>query len=93
MTSNFSVALLGSINGPIAGNANWPLNSMDIAPMFTLGPVNVSVTATGGGFQAVNLQVLGDDREFGRDDHAVHRGAADDGRAAGGRYPGHLGDG
>ena len=60
MTNNFNVALLGSINGPIAGNTNWPLNSMDIAPMFTLGPVNVSVTATGGGFQAVNLRVLGD---------------------------------
>ena len=60
MTNNFNVALLGSINGPIAGNTNWPLNSMDIAPLFTLGPVNVSVTATGGGFQAVNLRVLGD---------------------------------
>ena len=60
VTNNFGVALLGSINGPIAGNTNWPLNSMDIAPLFTLGPVNVSVTATGGGFQAVNLRVLGD---------------------------------
>ena len=60
MTNSFNVALFGSINGPIAGNTNWPLNSMDIMPMFTLAPVNVSVTASGGGFQAVNLRVLGD---------------------------------
>ena len=60
MTNSFNVALFGSINGPIAGNTNWPLNSMDIMPMFTLAPVLVSVTATGGGFQAVNLRVLGD---------------------------------
>ena len=60
VTNDLAVMLTGSINGPIAGNTNWPLNSMDIAPLFTLAPVFVSVTATGGGFQAVNLRVLGD---------------------------------
>jgi hypothetical protein len=33
---------------------------MDIMPLVTLAPVFVSVTANGGGFQAVNLKVLGD---------------------------------
>ena len=32
-----------------------------VAPLFTLAPVFVSVTANGGGFQAVNIRVLGDE--------------------------------
>ncbi len=60
VTNDLEVYLTGSINGPIAGNTNWPLNSMDVAPLYTLSPVYVSVTADGGGFQAVNLHVLGD---------------------------------
>ena len=60
VTNDLLVELTGSINGPIAGNTNWPLNSMDVAPLYTLSPVYVSVTADGGGFQAVNLHVLGD---------------------------------
>lgn len=59
VTQAFTTILAGSINAPIAGNTNWPLNSMDIAPLVTLAPVLVSVTANGGGFQAVNLNVLG----------------------------------
>ncbi|MCC7041138.1 MAG: hypothetical protein IT516_12590 [Burkholderiales bacterium] len=59
VTQVFTTVLSGSINAPIAGNTNWPLNSMDIAPLVTLAPVLVSVTANGGGFQAVNLNVLG----------------------------------
>jgi len=59
-TNDLNVSLTGNINGPIAGNTNWPLNSMDIMPLVTLAPVFVSVTANGGGFQAVNLRVLGD---------------------------------
>ncbi len=92
VTNDLRVELTGSINGPIAGNTNWPLNSMDVAPLYTLSPVYVSVTADGGGFQAVNLHVLGDAIvDSGGDDDAVHRGAADDGRAAGGRDPGEPG--
>ncbi|MCC7218350.1 MAG: hypothetical protein IT517_16355, partial [Burkholderiales bacterium] len=60
VSNSVNALLLGSMNAPIAGNTNWPLNSMDIAPLFTLAPVNVSVSAVGGGFQAVNLRVLGD---------------------------------
>ena len=59
-TNDLNVSLTGNINAPIAGNTNWPLNSMDIMPLVTLAPVFVSVTANGGGFQAVNLKVLGD---------------------------------
>ncbi len=61
VTNDFSVALSGSINAPIVGNTNWLLNSLDIAPLVTLAPVFVSVTAEGGGFQAVNLRVLGNE--------------------------------
>jgi hypothetical protein len=61
VTNNLIVTLTGSINGPVAGTTNWVSNSMDIAPLFTLAPVFVSVTANGGGFQAVNLRVLGDE--------------------------------
>ena len=60
VTNYLEVDLTGSINGPIAGTTNWLVNSMDIAPLFTLAPVGVSITAHGGGFQAVNLRVLGD---------------------------------
>jgi hypothetical protein len=60
VTNDLNVSLTGSINAGIAGNTNWPLNSMDIMPLVTLAPVFVSVTANGGGFQAVNLRVLGD---------------------------------
>lgn len=59
VTNDLSVLLSGSINAPIAGNSNWLLNSLDIAPLAPLAPVFVSVTAEGGGFQAVNLRVLG----------------------------------
>jgi len=60
VTNTLLAVLGGSMNAPIAGNTNWLLNSMDIAPLFTLAPVVVSVSAVGGTFQAVNLQVLGD---------------------------------
>jgi hypothetical protein len=61
LVTNALVAVLGgSMNAPISGNTNWLLNSMDIAPLITLAPVVVSVTANGATFQAVNLQVLGD---------------------------------
>ena len=60
VTSHLYVNLTGSINAPVAGNTNWLLNSMDVVPWYTLGPVHVHVTANGGGFQAVNLRVLGD---------------------------------
>ena len=60
VTSHLYVNLTGSINGPVAGNTNWLLNSLDVAPWYTLGPVHVHITANGGGFQAVNLRVLGD---------------------------------
>lgn len=59
VTQNLDVMLHGSINAPIAGNTNWPLNSLNVAPLVTLVPVTVSVSANGGGFQAVNLRVLG----------------------------------
>jgi len=61
VTNNFTVIVKGSINGPVVGTTNWVVNSMDIAPLNTLAPVFVSVTANGGGFQAVNLKVLGDE--------------------------------
>ena len=60
VTNQLYVNLTGSINGPVAGNTNWLLNSMDVAPWYTSGPVHVHVSANGGGFQAVNLRVLGD---------------------------------
>ena len=60
VASHLYVNLTGSINGPIAGNTNWLLNSLDVAPWYTLAPVHVHVSANGGGFQAVNLRVLGD---------------------------------
>ena len=60
VTNYLEVMLTGSINGPIAGTTNWLVNSMDIEPLFPLAPVGLSITANGGGFQAVNLRVLGD---------------------------------
>lgn len=60
VTNDLEVTLTGSINGPVASNTNWLLNSMDVAPLATLAPVFVSVTAGGSGFQAVNLHVHGD---------------------------------
>ncbi len=60
VTNDLAVVLTGSINAPVAGNADWLHNSMDVAPLATLGPVYVSISAEGGGFQAVNLRVLGD---------------------------------
>ncbi|MCC7215829.1 MAG: hypothetical protein IT517_03590 [Burkholderiales bacterium] len=60
VTNDLEVTLTGSINAPVAGNTNWLLNSMDVAPLTTLAPVLVSVSAESGGFQAVNLRVLGD---------------------------------
>lgn len=74
-THDLNVVLTGSMNAPVAGNTNWLLNSMDIMPLAAMAPVMVapgavspaalppvlvSVTANGGGFQAVNLRVLGD---------------------------------
>jgi len=62
ITNIFTVTVAGNINAPLdsaVNPSNWPLNSMDIAPLVTLAPVLVSVTANGGGFQAVNLHVLG----------------------------------
>jgi hypothetical protein len=61
ITNNFTVVVKGSINGPVAGTTNWVVNSFDVAPLNTLAPVFVSVTANGGGFQAVNIKVLGDE--------------------------------
>jgi hypothetical protein len=60
VTNYLEVDLTGSINGPIAGTTNWLVNSMDVAPLNTLGAVGLSISAHGGGFQAVNLRVLGD---------------------------------
>ena len=60
VTNDLEVTLTGSINGPVAGTTNWLVNSMDIAPLNTLGAVGLSISANGGGFQAVNLRVLGD---------------------------------
>ncbi len=60
VTNDLEVILTGSINAPVAGNTDWLRNSMDVAPLATLAPVFVSVSAEGGGFQAVNLRVLGD---------------------------------
>jgi len=59
VTNILTVTLAGNINAPIADNTDWPQNSIDVAPLVTLAPVLVSVTANGGGFQAVNLHVLG----------------------------------
>ena len=60
-TQDLNVTLTGTMNAPIAGNTNWPLNSFDVSPILTLAPVFVSVTANGGGFQAVNIRVLGNE--------------------------------
>jgi hypothetical protein len=60
VTNYLEVNLTGSINAPLAGTTNWLVNSMDVAPLFTLAPVGLSITADGGGFQAVNLRVKGD---------------------------------
>ncbi len=70
VTHDLEVVLTGSINAPVAGNTNWLLNSLDFLPMAAptpafvgaaaVPPVLVSVSAVGGGFQAVNLRVLGD---------------------------------
>ena len=76
VTNELEVILTGSINAPLAPPpppppdgagapqaatlTNWLDNSMDVAPLATLAPVSVTVSANGGGFQAVNLRVLGD---------------------------------
>jgi hypothetical protein len=60
VTNYLEVNLTGSINAPLAGTTNWLVNSMDVAPLATLAPVGLSITADGGGFQAVNLRVKGD---------------------------------
>ena len=60
VTNYLEVDLTGSINAPVAGTTNWLANSMDVAPLVTLAPVGMSITADGGGFQAVNLRVTGD---------------------------------
>jgi hypothetical protein len=61
VTNDLNVSVTGSINGPVAGTTNWLSNSIDVAPLNALAPVFVSVTANGGGFQAVNIRVLGDE--------------------------------
>ena len=59
--ANFvNATLYGSINGPIAGNTNWPLNAMWIKALDPSFPVFLSVSAIGGGFQAINLGITGD---------------------------------
>jgi hypothetical protein len=61
MTNNFTLFVRGTINGRVAGTTIWTSNSFDIAPLFTLSPVFVHASAIGGGFQSVNLKVLGDE--------------------------------
>ena len=59
VTNMLDVDITGSINAPIAGNTNWLDNGLTVAPLDPLDPVWVSVSATGGGFQAINLGVTG----------------------------------
>jgi filamentous hemagglutinin family protein len=59
LTNYLGLDILGSINAPIAGNTNWLDNAMVIAPLFTAAPVDISMSAIGGGFQAINLKIDG----------------------------------
>jgi hypothetical protein len=55
-----SLVSYGSFNAPIAGNTNWPKNSIDIMPLSPGGAVGFDMSAVGGGFQAINVKFLGD---------------------------------
>ena len=54
------VIAYGSVNSPIAGNTNWLLNDLGMAPVTAGFPVQLDISAIGGGFQAINLSVDGD---------------------------------
>jgi hypothetical protein len=54
------VIAYGSVNSPIEGNTNWLLNDLGIAPITPGFPVQLDISAIGGGFQAINLSVDGD---------------------------------
>ena len=61
IVSNFVFATLyGSMNGPIAGNTNWPLNAMQIKALDPSFPILFVFSAVGGGFQAINIGFTGD---------------------------------
>jgi hypothetical protein len=59
VTNFLDLYVRGSINAPIAGNTNWLDNALVIEPLFTVAPVDISLSAVGGGFQAINLKVTG----------------------------------
>ncbi len=61
IVANFvDATLYGSINAPIAGNTNWPLNAMWIKALDSSFPVFFNFSAIGGGFQAINVGITGD---------------------------------
>jgi hypothetical protein len=60
MTNNLNLTAWGSINAPIAGNTNWLLNPMQVKAANAGAPIFASLSAVGGGFQAINLGFTGD---------------------------------
>ena len=50
----------GTVNAPIAGNANFLTNAMVVAPTVPGGGINAIVSAEGASFQAINLLFKGD---------------------------------
>jgi len=49
----------GSVNAPITGNTDWLKNAMAIEAYDPTQPIWADVSAVGGGFQAINLQFIG----------------------------------
>jgi len=60
VSDNVVLVSYGSFNAPIAGETNWPKNSIDITPLTPGGTIGFDMSAIGGGFQAINVQFNGD---------------------------------
>ena len=60
MTNTLNLTAWGSINAPITGNTNWLLNQMQVKTAIPGVPVFATLSAVGGGFQAINLGFTGD---------------------------------
>ena len=59
VTNSLELYLYGSFNAPIMGNTNWLTNQVQVAALDPLSQVNVTISAVGAGFQAVNVGITG----------------------------------
>lgn len=55
-TQTLNVVAYGSVNAPITGNTDWLQNAVNVSSANDTAPLNISISAIGAGFQAINVK-------------------------------------